>query len=114
MVYDIGRDLFWILRSGHPFPSDCPSNIADHLQVASIPGPSVWSGKGKWTVHVNITGALLGSARVFDGGFAKGPYGNLLGPDRIDLIPSVSKACVAGNFLTVLWSYRTHGITMTP
>ena len=113
-VYDVGRDRFWLIRSGHPFPSSCPNFISTHLQVASIPGPSVWSGKGRWTVHTNLTTTLLGSARVFDGGFAKGPFGNLLAPNRLDLLASISQACVAGNFATALWSYRSHGVTMTP
>lgn len=113
LIYDIGRDLFWLIRAGHPFPSGCPDIISDHLQVASIPGPSVWSATGRWTVHANVTGALLGSARVFDGGFAKNAYGNLLFANRLDLVVSVSQACVGGNFATALWSYRSHGVTMS-
>jgi hypothetical protein len=112
VICDGSRDRFWLIRSGHPFPGGCPNIISDHLQVASIPGSSVWSASGQWTVHANVTGALLGSARVFDGGFAKTPYGAPLSADRLDLVVSVSQAGVGNNFGTALWSYRTHGVTM--
>lgn len=112
LVYDIGRDRFWLIRAGHPFPTSCPDFVSDHLQVASIPGSSVWNATGSWTMHANISGALMGSARVFDGGFAKSPYGNLLQPNRLDLVVSVSNACVSNNFATALWSYRSQGVTL--
>ena len=115
LIYDPTRDIFWLVRGAHPFPSSCPDFISSQLQIATIAGASIWSGKGNWTVHANITGALMsGAARVFDGGFAKGPFGNPLANNRVDVIASTSTACGSGNnFATALWSYRTHGVTVS-
>ena len=45
-VFDEETDRFYIIRSGHPFPTSCPSFIADHLQVASISADAVEFGEG--------------------------------------------------------------------
>jgi hypothetical protein len=112
-VFDSARDLFWIVRGVHPFPQSCPDFISTELEVASIPGASMWSGTGTWTVHVHLTSALMGSGRAFDGGFVRTAYGTLLSPERIDPVVSVASACTGNVFSTSLWTYRTHDVSVT-
>ncbi len=107
-AYDPARDLFWIVRGVHPFPQTCPDFVSSELQVASIPGASVWNGTGSWTVHANLTSTLMGAERVFDGGFVRTAFGALLSADRVDPVASVANACTGNVFSTSLWTYRTH------
>lgn len=111
-VYDPTRDLFWIVRGVHPFPQTCPDFISGEVQVASIPGAGIWSANGTWTVHANITSTLMGTGRVFDGGFVRSAFGTLLLPDRVDPVVSVANACTGNVFSTSLWTYRTHDVSV--
>lgn len=109
LLYDGDRDRFWLIRNGHPYPSDCPDYVTDHLQVAWISAPSVWSGVGVWTVSLNITDRVMGVHRVFDGGFLRNPWGGLPPSGQLVLLPSVSATCPDS-----LWTYRFHALNTSP
>ena len=94
IVYDSLRDIFWMVRSGHPFPSDCPNFIADYIQVAFMTGAEFWSGAGRWYVLGNLKAKDIGFERLFDPGFVSSPFGTVVWPfSTLSLVISVSHLC---------------------
>ena len=51
VAYDEATDRFYMIRDAHPHPSECPSFIANRLEVAFLPAEDVWDGdrsRGRW------------------------------------------------------------------
>jgi len=94
IIYDSLRDIFWMVRSGHPFPSDCPNFIADYIQVALMTGAEFWSGAGRWYVLGNLKAKDIGFERLFDPGFVSSPFGTVVWPfSTLSIAISVSHLC---------------------
>jgi hypothetical protein len=104
-MYDHEMDGFYIIRNGHPNPTDYPDWISSHLQVAYIPANDVWTGIGEWTVLTNLENEAYD--RIFDGGWVRNKYGGVLSSYNLESLISTADAGTSS-----LWSYRIHSYTL--
>jgi hypothetical protein len=108
IVYSPSRDVFYMIREAHPYPTSSPDYISTAVQLDSIPGSSMWSGSGSWTVLSNMGADLTGYARTHNPGFARTIYGTL--PDESTITVLVTTATLDPNSL---WTYEVWGTSAT-
>lgn len=106
-AYDPSRDRFYVVREQHPYPTDSPDYIGSSVQVASIPGASVWGGGGTWTVEAEIDPGLTGYARNHNAGILRSEYGTLIDAQSLTVLFTTS----CGGCTDSLWQYRLHSVT---
>ncbi len=106
VMFDAGRDVFWIIRNMHPNPTDNPNFISSALQIASLPAANVWGGGGQWQVQEEILSEELAVDRVFDGGFFRNEWGGILNQSVLQTIPSTAFSATSLGNQNPLWSYR--------
>ncbi|MFJ8895546.1 hypothetical protein ACIRCZ_13235 [Leifsonia sp. NPDC102414] len=108
IAYSPTRDVFFLIREAHPYPTSNPNYISSSVQVDSISGSAMWSGTGNWTVLSSIGSGVTGYARTHNPGFARTVYGTL--PDESKLTALVTTSTLDPNSL---WSYRVWSTTAT-
>jgi hypothetical protein len=108
IVYSPQRDVFYLIREAHPYPTSAPDYISTAVQVASITGSALWSGSGSWTVLGTISSTQTGLPRNHNPGFARTVYGTL--PDEASVRALVTTSSLDPNSL---WTYRVWSTTAT-
>lgn len=108
VAYSPSRDVFYMIREAHPYPTSSPDYISTSVQLDSIPGSAMWSGTGSWTVLGSIGSTVTGYPRTHNPGFARTAFGTL--PDESRLSALVTTATLDPDSL---WTYRVWSTAAT-
>jgi hypothetical protein len=107
-VYSWTRDTFYMVREAHPYPTTDPGYISSAVQLASLPGSSMWSGTGSWTVLDDLGSSLTGFDRTHNPGFGRTIYGTLPDESRLEVLFSTAHLDPGS-----LWSYKVYATSAT-
>ena len=105
LAYDEEENRYYMVRPRHPFDGLTPGYIASQLQIASIDGDDLLSGKGTWEVIGHVTKEDTDFPRNHNAAILRDAYGYVDAKGGLDVIYTVSKLGDSS-----LWSYRLKDI----